>query len=89
MMTKAVSGALLACQPASHPLQVLTDKKDFEALMKKPGKVVVDYMASWWVACVAVSRIEGLLACCSCKSTITKSTCLRHCDIKHLKARPS
>eukprot|EP00891_Asterochloris_glomerata_P003401 jgi/Astpho2/3401/Aster-04735 len=32
-------------------LKVLTDKKDFEALMQKPGKVVVDYMASWCGKC--------------------------------------
>ena len=83
MMTKASSGALLTHHPASHPLQVLTDKKDFEALMKKPGKVVVDYMASWWVACVAVFRVEGHA---SCKSTIT--TFASDTVIKHL-ARPS
>ena len=47
MTPKASRGALLMRQPVSHPLQVLTDKKDFEALMRKPGKVVVDYMASW------------------------------------------
>ena len=44
---KLLCRALLLNQPATCPLQVLTDKKDFEALMQKPGKVVVDYMASW------------------------------------------
>ena len=47
VMPKASHGALRMRQTASHPLQVLTDKKDFEALKQKPGKVVVDYMASW------------------------------------------